>query len=37
MIGPQAKQARKQVDSEILERADDSEALGLERRIVSLR
>ena len=32
MISPQAKQARKQVDSEMLERTDDSKALALERR-----
>ena len=37
MFSSQAKQARKQLDSEMFERTDDSEALAHERGIVSLR
>ena len=37
MVVSQAKRVRKQVDSEVLERADNCEALALESGIVSLR
>ena len=37
MVGSQTKRAGKQINSEMLKRADDSEALALERLIVSLR
>ena len=37
MVSSQAKRARQQVDSDVLERADNCEALALESGIVSLR
>ena len=37
MVGSQAERARKQVNSGVLERANNCEALALESGIVSLR